>query len=250
MSRLSVEILEQCPHRINPLQKKELVLRAKGIRQLEEEPLSLLHDGFDAVDVSRNALLSLDGFPQMPRLTQIIAHGNLMCRVSKSATRNLPNLESFVAHDNQFKSLAELENFALFPKLRRISLLGNPVTSVANYRLFLISRCPTLKLIDFQRVLDSERAQALVEFPPTSRATKSGKRARGATDGAATVADSGAGGGAAAGRQAAAGETLSHEEYAKQKLDLEARLEAAETMEEIGAIEEAIEELERKKPRK
>jgi U2 small nuclear ribonucleoprotein A' len=44
-------------------------------------------------------------------------------------------------------------------------LTNNLVTELPNYRLFVISKIPSLRLLDFQKVTAKERRQAAIEFP-------------------------------------------------------------------------------------
>lgn len=46
------------------------------------------------------------------------------------------------------------------PKLEFLSLVGNPVTRRQHYRLYTIHKIPTLKVLDFQKVKQSERERA------------------------------------------------------------------------------------------
>lgn len=52
------------------------------------------------------------------------------------------------------KPLAEIES------LRCLSLIGNPVTKLENYRLYVIFTLPQLTLLDFQTVKPKERKEA------------------------------------------------------------------------------------------
>ena len=58
----------------------------------------------------------------------------------------------------------DLEPLAQCTRLQRLDLSGNAVAKKPQYRLYLIARCPSLKLLDFARVRDAERAAAAAAF--------------------------------------------------------------------------------------
>lgn len=49
-------------------------------------------------------------------------------------------------------------------KLQHLSLLENPVTKHKGYRLYVISRCPGLKWLDFVKVKAAERDEVRPEI--------------------------------------------------------------------------------------
>ena len=50
------------------------------------------------------------------------------------------------------------------PSLLRLSLLGNLVSNLPNYRLFTIFCIPSLKTLDFQKVTQTEKTNAAELF--------------------------------------------------------------------------------------
>ena len=97
------------------------------------------------------------------RLTTLILHNNQLRTLSAAAARGLaPTLHTFVAHHNFFTEFADVANFAKLTNLERLSLKENPIGAKQGqkYRLYLISRCPKLKLLDFNRVLETEKELA------------------------------------------------------------------------------------------
>ena len=61
-------------------------------------------------------------------------------------------------------NLAQIDNLLNCKSLKRLSLLNNPVTKASNYRLYTIYKIPSLTLLDFQKVKDSERKMASEVF--------------------------------------------------------------------------------------
>ena len=62
--------------------------------------------------------------------------------------------------NNRISDLSELSKLSTCGKLQRLFLLNNPVTQQPNYRLFVISRLPQLKVLDFEKVKQSERVES------------------------------------------------------------------------------------------
>ena len=110
--------------------------------------------GFDCIDLSDNALKKLDNFPDMPDLRTLLVNNNLISRVAPDLGSRLKRLDTLVLTNNHISSLSELDNIASFKALRELTLLYNPVTKRENYRLFVIHKIPSLRVLDFTRVRD------------------------------------------------------------------------------------------------
>ena len=175
--RLTVQLLQDAPQYTNPLQEREIDLRGRNLQLIDSAALSELHDDFDSIDVSENEIARLDNFPTMERLTTIIAHQNHITRIARTLGTYLPNLHSLIMHNNNIRELEDLKPLAGFPSLERVSLIGNPVVNKQWYRLYVIAHCKKLKLLDFGRVLDKERAQAKELFPDAEAALGEDKAA-------------------------------------------------------------------------
>jgi hypothetical protein len=150
---------------------------------------------FDVLDLSENALTRIDGmsFPPRPapsqisewsvvsRLTTLILHNNSINRISDACVQSLKHtLHTFVAHNNNFRELSELDVFGKLPLLERLALRGNPVTAKPQYRVHVIGRCAALKLLDYNRVRDVEKAdaKALRELEAKEEGTKPRRQRR------------------------------------------------------------------------
>lgn len=66
--------------------------------------------------------------------------------------------------NNKISDLREIAKLADCRKLQRLVLLNNSVTELPNYRQFLISRIPSLKILDFKIVTTKERKQSPIQF--------------------------------------------------------------------------------------
>ena len=204
MVRLSAELVQKCPQYMNPLKEREvchittyphthnhLALTKNKTKQVdlrghkipEIENLGVLMDQFDSVcrffpyslphhhpqmDISDNDISVLGNVPVMKRLRTIIIHNNRLDSVASGLCHCLPNVRDLMMHNNHFKTFQELEPLADLPSLERVSLLDNHVAKLVDYRLFVISRLPKLKQLDFQKVSEAERAAALAKFGKAS----------------------------------------------------------------------------------
>jgi len=65
---------------------------------------------------------------------------------------SFPKLENLILTNNRITSLKQIDNLADCKNLIRLSMLNSPVTQKKNYRLYVISRLPNLKVLDFQKV--------------------------------------------------------------------------------------------------
>ena len=66
--------------------------------------------------------------------------------------------------DNRIADLNEINKLIMNTRLERLYLQNNPVCAKPDYRLFVISRLPHLKVLDFQKVKRSERQAAREKF--------------------------------------------------------------------------------------
>lgn len=79
----------------------------------------------------------------------------------KNLKRNCPALTEVILSGNGVKGWNVLGDLGTgCPKLEFLSLVGNPVTRRQHYRLYAINKIPTLKVLDFQKVKQSERERA------------------------------------------------------------------------------------------
>eukprot|EP00301_Raphidiophrys_heterophryoidea_P022244 c6448_g1_i2.p1 GENE.c6448_g1_i2~~c6448_g1_i2.p1 ORF type:complete len:244 (+),score=67.67 c6448_g1_i2:322-1053(+) len=128
------------------------------------ENLGATQDQYDVIDLSDNEIRKLDNFPILRRCHTLFISSNQISRVDASIGEALPSLTTIVLTNNQLTELADLHNLAYVKRLTCLSLLGNPVTKRANYRLFVIHILPTVRLLDFRKVKQKERDAALKMF--------------------------------------------------------------------------------------
>lgn len=176
--RLTIDHIRRAPQFVNTLQQREVDLRGLRISSLDENALLCMYDGFDVINLTSNALTALEYFPQknadqgtdmkMRRLVTLIVHRNQIQKVSvPSCVLALPNVEHFLADDNNFKTLSDILFLKFWKKLQIVSLELNPVWvrnadgyDEAKLRALLVYLCPKLKLINYQRVTQTDRDAA------------------------------------------------------------------------------------------
>lgn len=62
--------------------------------------------------------------------------------------------------NNKIADIQEVLKLSTCKKLQRLVLVNNLVTETPNYRLQVIARIPTLRILDFEKVTKTERAEA------------------------------------------------------------------------------------------
>jgi len=67
--------------------------------------------------------------------------------------------------NNKIAELSEVAKLGSCKKLQRLILTNNLVTELPNYRLYVIAKIPSLRILDFQKISATERKQANKEFP-------------------------------------------------------------------------------------
>lgn len=62
--------------------------------------------------------------------------------------------------NNKISDIEEVYKLGKCEKLQRLVLVNNLVTESPNYRLNVIARIPTLRILDFEKVTQTERVKA------------------------------------------------------------------------------------------
>lgn len=176
--RLTIDLLRQAPQITNAVSQRELDLRGLRVTSLDEHALVLLGDTFDCINLTSNALSSLEYFPLtntptgksavMQKVVTLIVHNNQLQKVSvASCVRALPNVRHFLADRNNFKTVHDLLFLKQWPALEIVSFERNPLFSTNpdgltndKIRAFLVYLCPNLKLINYERVREVDRRLA------------------------------------------------------------------------------------------
>lgn len=162
MVKLTPELIEQSAQYTNPIRDRELDLRGYKIPVIENMGATL--DQFDTIDLSDNEIRKLDGFPLLRRLKCLMFNNNRVVRIGEHMEEGLPNLESLLLTNNNIQELGDIDNLHTVKTLTTLSLLRNPVTTKKHYRLYVVHKLPSLRLLDFQKIKLREREAAAKMF--------------------------------------------------------------------------------------
>jgi len=162
MVRLTAQLINMSAQKHNPVRDWELDLR--GYRIPVVENLGATLDQFDTIDFTDNDIKKIDKFPLLKRLKHIMISNNRVVRISEGLQENLPSLETLVLTNNGLKELTDLDPLTTITTLKHLSLIGNPVTSRKSYRLYVIYKVPSLRVLDFCRIRLKEREAATKMF--------------------------------------------------------------------------------------
>eukprot|EP00299_Pterocystis_sp_00344_P007729 c2639_g1_i2.p1 GENE.c2639_g1_i2~~c2639_g1_i2.p1 ORF type:complete len:256 (+),score=62.12 c2639_g1_i2:50-769(+) len=160
--RLTVDLILSARSFTNAIKDRQIDLRGYKIAIIEN--IGATQDQFDAIDLSDNEIRKLDNFSLIHRCHTLFLNNNRINRISDTVAAALPNLTTLVLSNNLLAELSDLHNLSTFSKLSSLSLLGNPVTKLPNYRLYVIHILPKLKLLDFRKIRPKERELALKMF--------------------------------------------------------------------------------------
>ncbi|KAL8603814.1 hypothetical protein ACOMHN_058549 [Nucella lapillus] len=91
------------------------------------------------------------------RLTELYLNDNELIEISGSIS-HLTCLQVCMLHNNQLTKLDKVtRGFKKMQNLHTLNLFDNPIAQEPEYRLFVIQRCPSVKLLDRQEVTKRER---------------------------------------------------------------------------------------------
>ena len=89
----------------------------------------------------------------MKRLSTIMISNNYIFRIGTLLGTNIENMKTLILNNNRLSSLSDIDHLATLTRLEILSLMENPVTDKEHYRLYTIFKIPSLKLLDFQKVI-------------------------------------------------------------------------------------------------
>ncbi|KAF7838728.1 U2 small nuclear ribonucleoprotein A' [Senna tora] len=158
MVRLTADLIWKSPHFFNAIKERELDLRGNKIPVIEN--LGATEDQFDTIDLSDNEIVKLENLPYLNRLGTLLINNNRITRINPNIGEFLPKLHTLVLTNNRLVNLGEIDPLASLPKLQFLSLLDNNITKKANYRLYVIYKLKSLRVLDFKKVKNKERLEA------------------------------------------------------------------------------------------
>lgn len=160
MPRLTLDLIQRSKQELNPNKDRQLTLRGNKIEVIEN--LGASQDHFTCIDLSENGIMKLSGMPILSRLKTLMLANNCIKRVEQNVAHGCPNIVSLVLTNNKLSMLCDVNPLGKMKNLERLTLLGNPITKLPNYRLYVIwaMRETKLRVLDFARILDVERKKA------------------------------------------------------------------------------------------
>merc|ERR1712137_1106360 len=74
-------------------------------------------------------------------------------------------------NNNRVSEFSDIEALGSCASLTHLSLIDNPITLKPEYRLFVISRLPNLRMLDFRKIKLQERKDAKAKYSGTGSST-------------------------------------------------------------------------------
>lgn len=134
----------------NAIREQELFLRGKGFTSLRA--LAPLNDKYDSIDLSGNALATVDSIPTLAgpllRLKTLLLADNRIGIVASDLPKTVPNLHALSLANNNISEWKALQFVAGLPNLKHLVIAGNPIAK-DDYRERLRELQPNLKYVDF-----------------------------------------------------------------------------------------------------
>ncbi|TKR87665.1 hypothetical protein L596_012029 [Steinernema carpocapsae] len=162
MVRISSELIDECYQYVNSVNDREISLRNQQIPAIEN--LGATRDFFDTIDFSDNNIRKLENFPLLKRLTMLLFHNNRVQQIESTIGESLPNLKTLALTNNNLCELGDIDALSTCEKLEYLTLIGNPLTHKAHYRLYVIHKLPSVRVLDFKRIKLAEREAAKALF--------------------------------------------------------------------------------------
>eukprot|EP01119_Soliformovum_irregulare_P016331 TRINITY_DN4704_c2_g3_i1.p1 TRINITY_DN4704_c2_g3~~TRINITY_DN4704_c2_g3_i1.p1 ORF type:complete len:184 (-),score=67.75 TRINITY_DN4704_c2_g3_i1:708-1259(-) len=77
---------------------------------------------------------------------------------------SMPKLNKVDLSNNRIQFFRQLEKFLETPTIKELTLTGNPVCKITNYRYFIIKNLPDLEILDGKEVTPEDRESAVTAF--------------------------------------------------------------------------------------
>ncbi len=118
--------------------------------------------------LNNNMLKKITNLDNQIRMFELMVFNNQITTLEGSL-RSMRFLTKLLAHNNKLKDLdVQLEYLARLPFLEELTLFGNSIAEERNYRLKVICKCPSVKVLDRHAVTEAERFEANVLFAESS----------------------------------------------------------------------------------
>ena len=164
MVKLTSEVISRGFQYMNVSKEYELSLR--GFKIMDIQNLSATNDQFACINLTDNSISEINYLPQLKRLKTLMLINNRISKIENDFAINCPLLSNLVLTNNKISDFKQIDNIASCKSLEKLYLVDNMVTKLKNYRLYVIYKIPTLRILDFQRLTKKEREEALKKFSP------------------------------------------------------------------------------------
>ena len=145
--RLNSDLISKTQQYLNPLNQFYIDLRGYKIPYIEN--LAATNDQFECIDLTENDISKLEELPQLKRLESLLLANNRISQIEPDFGEMCPKLDTLILTNNRVAKLSDIDEIGSCKTLKRLSLVGNMVANLANYRLYTIHRIPSLKTLDF-----------------------------------------------------------------------------------------------------
>ena len=162
MVKLTSEVISRGFQYMNVSKEYELSLR--GFKIMEIQNLSATNDQFACINLTDNSISEIGYLPQLKRLKTLMLINNRISKIENDFAINCPFLTNLVLTNNKISDFQQIDNIASCKSLQKLYLVDNVVTKMKNYRLYVIYKIPTLRILDYQRVTKKEREAAKKKF--------------------------------------------------------------------------------------
>ena len=156
--RLNSDLISKTQQYLNPLNQFYIDLRGYKIPYVEN--LAATNDQFECIDLTENEISKLDELPQLKRLESILLSNNRISQIESNFGEMCPKLDTLILTNNRLAKLSDIDEIASCKTLVRLTLTGNMVANLQNYRLYTIHKIPTLKSLDYSNITQKERDAA------------------------------------------------------------------------------------------
>ena len=162
MVKLTSEVISRGFQYMNVSQEYELSLR--GFKIMDIQNLSATNDQFSCINLTDNSISEINYLPQLKKLKTLMLINNRITKIENDFAINCPFLTNLVLTNNKISDFQQIDNIASCKTLQKLYLVDNMVTKMKNYRLYVIYKMPTLRILDYQRVTKKEREEAKKKF--------------------------------------------------------------------------------------
>ncbi len=158
MVKITADLISRSSQFLNPVKEFQLDLRGYKIQEIEN--LTATNDQFGCIDLTDNTITRIPQLPKLVRFRSIILINNRINKIEPNFAMNCPYYENLILTNNKISNITEIDNIASCKTLIRLSLVDNLVTKIKYYRQYVIYKMPNLRVLDFQKIKNKERAQA------------------------------------------------------------------------------------------